>query len=133
MPHQAIEELVRRDPRYDYRAYEFVFEALAYTTKTLGRPAPAEGKVEAHHHVSARELLEGIRQLALNEFGFMARVVFRMWGVNQTDDFGEIVFRLVEAKLMSKTDQDQRADFHAVYDLDEALVKAFEIHLEEAE
>jgi uncharacterized repeat protein (TIGR04138 family) len=57
----------------------------------------------------------------------MARTVFRMWGINRTDDFGEIVFNLVEANLMSKTARDDRRDFHDVYDLDEALVKGYRI------
>ena len=32
----------------------------------------------------------------------MARVVFRLWGIRNTSDFGEIVFNLVEENLMSK-------------------------------
>ena len=75
----------------------------------------------------------GIRELALREFGFMARTVFRMWGIQRTDDFGEIVFNLVECNLMSKTDDDDRRDFHNVFDLDEALVKEYRIRLDEAE
>ena len=51
------------------------------------------------------ELLGGVRDLALQEFGLMARTVFRMWGVNSTADFGEIVFNLIDAGLMSKTSQ----------------------------
>ena len=48
------------------------------------------------------------RGLAQQEFGLMARVVFRMWGVNATADFGEIVFNLIDAELMTRTDQDRR-------------------------
>jgi uncharacterized repeat protein (TIGR04138 family) len=133
MHHPGIEELVRRDPRYDYRAYEFVFEALRHTMKMLGRPPAEEGAGQGQRHITARELLEAVRDLALAEFGLMARTVFHMWGIETTDDFGEIVFNLVEANLMSKTDEDNRADFHAVFDLDEALVKAYQIKVEEAE
>jgi uncharacterized repeat protein (TIGR04138 family) len=56
-----------------------------------------------------------------------------MWGVNQTADFGEIVFNLVEEKLMQKTDQDTRADFRDIFDLDQALVQDFRMDLDEAE
>ena len=63
----------------------------------------------------------------------MARIVFRMWGINRTADFGEIVFNLVGEKLMSKTDQDTRQDFHDIYDLDQVLVQDFRIQLDEAE
>jgi len=63
----------------------------------------------------------------------MARTVFHMWGIDKTDDFGEIIFNLVESNLMSKTEEDQRSDFRDVYDLDEALVKGFVIKLDEGE
>jgi uncharacterized repeat protein (TIGR04138 family) len=133
MHHAGLAEVVRKDPRYAYEAYEFVFAALHHTQKMLGRrpretagEKPAEA-VEVQHHVSGPELLAGVRDLALREFGLMARTVFRMWGIQHTDDFGEIVFNLVESKLMSKTEEDNRADFHAVYDLDEALVKDYRI------
>jgi uncharacterized repeat protein (TIGR04138 family) len=135
MFHAGLAEVVRRDPRYTYEAYEFLYEALNHTQKMLGRlpkSEVAEG-AEEPHHVSGPELLAGIRELALREFGFMARTVFRMWGIQSTDDFGEIVFNLVEAGLMSKTDSDTRQDFHDVYDLDQALVAGYRIELEEAE
>src|SRR5712692_4222413 len=108
-----LADLVRRDPRYAYEAYEFVFAALNHTQRLLGRmPSENEtGAAEPHHHVSGRELVEGVRDLALREFGMMARVVFRLWGINRTADFGEIVFNLVEENLMSKNDKDTRADF----------------------
>ena len=122
MQHVKLEELVRRDPRYAYEAYEFVFLALEHTQKLLGRlPPPDDPRETEERHVSGPQLLEGIRDFALQEFGLMARTVFRLWGINRTDDFGELVFNLVEAGLMSKTNQDERRDFHDVYDLDRAL------------
>jgi uncharacterized repeat protein (TIGR04138 family) len=128
MHHPKLDELVRRDPRYAYEAYEFLFAALAHTQRALGRVPPPEGPApEQDYHVSGPELLEGVRDLALREFGLMARTVFKMWGINRTDDFGELVFNLVEAGLMSKTEEDSRKDFHAVYDLDEALVRGYRI------
>ena len=131
-----LEEVVRKDPRYAYEAYEFVFQALEHTQKLLGRkPAEVAGAAaepaEAHLHVSGPELLAGIRALALQEFGLMARTVFRMWGIDRTDDFGEIVFNLIEAELMSRTDEDSRAEFHDLFDLDEVLLDGFRLVLEE--
>ena len=127
MHHPKLDEVVRRDPRYAYEAYEFVFAALAHAQKLLGRESSAQ---EEEVHVSGPELLEGVRDLALREFGLLARTVFRLWGINRTDDFGEIVFNLIEAGLMSKNEEDTRLDFHAVYDLDEALVKDYRIEPE---
>ena len=135
MFHAGLAEVVRRDPRFAYEAYEFLYEALNHTQKMLGRlPSGevAEG-AERQHHVSGPELLAGIRDLALREFGLMARTVFHMWGIQRTDDFGDIVFNLVEAGLMNKTDEDTRKDFHEVYNLDQELVQGYWIELEEAE
>ena len=134
MYHAGLAEVVRRDPRYVYEAYEFVFEALRHTQVRLNRvPQEAGEEVGPRHHVKGRELLEGICDYALKQFGLMARTVFRLWGIERTDDFGEIVFNLVEANLMSKTDDDRREDFHNVFDLDEALVRGYRIQLDEAE
>jgi uncharacterized repeat protein (TIGR04138 family) len=142
-----LDDLVRRDPRYAYEAYEFLFAALAHTQRILGRDSSCPSSVvdasassvadasdssasaEEESHVSGQQLLLGIRDLALREFGLMARTVFRMWGINQTDDIGEIVFNLIDAQLMSKTSQDNRRDFHAVYDLDEALERSYQIEV----
>jgi uncharacterized repeat protein (TIGR04138 family) len=129
MHHPRLDELIRRDSRYAPEAYEFVFQALAHTQKMLGRNPSQEPAVEEECHVSGQQLLLGIRDLALREFGLMARTVFRLWGINQTDDVGEIVFNLIEANLMSKTPQDNRRDFHAVYDLDEALERSYRIEV----
>ena len=136
---QVLDEMVQRDPRYAYEAYEFMFAALAHTQTLLGRvprqsdEQPSEEAEAVEYHVSGAELLDGIRDLALREFGLMARTVFRMWGIDQTADFGEIVFNLIEANLMSKTDDDCRADFANVFDLDQALVHDYRIVLDEVE
>ena len=125
--------VARQDPRYAYEAYEFIFQALEHTQKMLGRP-PTDEKAdpnEPRNHVSGRQLAEGARAFALQEFGMMARVVLRMWGINRTADFGELVFNLIGAELMSKTNDDSRDDFHNIYDLDEALSNGFRIVLEE--
>jgi uncharacterized repeat protein (TIGR04138 family) len=133
--HPRIADIVRRDPRYAYEAYEFVFAALAHTQKALGRVPRGEPgeEAEASNHVSGPELLRGIRDFALREFGLMARTVFRRWGVNRTGDFGEIIFNLIDANLMSKTPEDNRRDFQDVYDLDEELVNGYRICLDEAD
>jgi uncharacterized repeat protein (TIGR04138 family) len=136
--HAGLMEVVQRDPRYAYEAYEFLFHALHHTQKMLGREPleVAEGEasppLDKKYHVSGPELLHGVRDLALREFGLMARTVFHQWGIQQTDDFGEMVFNLVEAGLLSKTDEDSRTDFHNVYDLDQALVHDYRIALDEA-
>jgi uncharacterized repeat protein (TIGR04138 family) len=132
--HRQLEDIVRRDPRYACEAYEFVFAALEHTQNMLGRTPPAVGPPEPEYHVSGPQLLDGVRDLALRQFGLLARTVFRFWGINRTADFGEIVFNLVEANLMCTTAEDDRLDFVDVYDLDEALVDGYRIEMpDEAE
>jgi uncharacterized repeat protein (TIGR04138 family) len=128
MNHPGLIEVSRRDPRYAYEAYEFLFEGLSHTQRMLGRAAePTRTEEVPENHVSGAELCAGLADLARHEFGRMARVVFRMWGINTTDDIGEIVFNLIDASLLSKTDRDDRGDFHAVFDLDKVLLENFKI------
>jgi uncharacterized repeat protein (TIGR04138 family) len=132
MQHPKLEEIVRRDPRFAYEAYEFLFTALAHTQQMLDRVPPEEGtREDQDYHVSGRELVHGVCDLALREFGLMARTVFHMWGIERTADLGDIVFNLIEAGLMSKTSRDDRRDFEDVFDLDDALVHQFRIELHE--
>ena len=118
------DKILSQDRRYDFNAYCFIYEALEFTQRLLGRDVTSDDPKD--RHVSGRELLEGIRQYAVNQFGPLAPTVFRSWGVRRTSDFGELVFALVDAKLMGKTDSDTREDFKDIYDFDEAFGHASE-------
>ena len=122
-----ILELTRDDPRYAYEAYEFVCEAVGFTQDRLGRTDIEAGEDE--NHVSGEELLRGACAMAVRDFGMMAAVVFRRWGVHTTDDLGAIVFKLIEAGRLSRSDEDDPDDFHEVFDLDKALTEGFELSL----
>ena len=113
------DKLLARDKRYQINAYRFVYEALERAQALVGRDPRNEDAEK--RHVSGKELLAGVRDLAREEFGPLAPVVFRSWGVRSTEDFGEIVFSLLEAGLMGKTDSDTRQDFANGYDFDEAF------------
>ena len=115
-----VKEICRQDSRYDRDAYFFVRESLDFTSKTLNKPR--EG---AARHVSASELLEGIRLYALQEFGPMALTVLDFWGIRKTTDFGEIVFNLVQTGKLGKTDEDKKEDFDNGYDFHEVFAKPF--------
>ena len=127
-----IVEIVRNDPRYAYEAYEFMFEALNHTQKMLGRiPEEEDRSADREYHVTGPELLEGACDLAREEFGLMAKVVFRQWGIHRTDDIGEIIFNLIETELLSKTDRDRRSDFREVFDIDRALADDYTFCLDD--
>jgi len=122
------ERVLRRDHRYDLAAYLFIYEALAFTQRLLGRDDP--DLEPARRHVTGRELLDGIRQYAARMFGPLAPTVFRSWGVHRTEDFGEIVFNLVESGLLARTDTDRREDFANGFDFDTAFEGSLEVNLE---
>ena len=117
---EALEQILARDARYTREAYLFVREALDYTQRLAGKETRG-----AIRHVTGRELLDGIRQFALNQFGPMAVTVFEEWGVHSCRDFGEIVFNMVEIGLLAKTEKDTRDDFQNGYDFTEAFRKPF--------
>jgi uncharacterized repeat protein (TIGR04138 family) len=116
----VLEQIVAEDHRYPCDAYLFLREALDHTQKMIGRPKKNEVR-----HVSGKELLEGVREYALQQFGPMTIMVFEEWGIQSTDDFGEIVFNMVEANLLAKTDHDSREDFRNGYDFFETFRAPF--------
>jgi uncharacterized repeat protein (TIGR04138 family) len=111
MNDDLFDVILKKDNRYQLEAYKFVFEALEYTLKKIG----------THRHISGKELLDGIRNYALQQFGPLAKMVFNKWGIHRTDDFGEIVFNLVDAGLLGKTENDSRDDFKDQYDFNDVF------------
>jgi uncharacterized repeat protein (TIGR04138 family) len=103
-----VEEICGRDKRYKPDAYEFVLQGLNFTQDKLNKQA----------HVSGRELAFGLRDYAIEQYGALAQRVLSHWGIGQTRDFGEIVYNMIEKKLLSKSDEDYLADFNSVYDFD---------------
>ncbi len=112
--------------RYHPHAYQFIFAALRHTQQVLGRDAEAEQE-SVDSHISGAELLAGIREFALDQFGLLARTVFNGWGVHATEDFGHIVFELVERGEMRKTEHDHIHDFVDVYNFEDAFDRAYQI------
>jgi uncharacterized repeat protein (TIGR04138 family) len=123
----SVEKIVKKDPRYHRDAYLFVREALTHTQKAVGKASKSEERKPGgqKRHVTGQELLAGIRDYGLAQFGPMTMHVFNEWGLYRCEDFGEIVFNLVENDLLRKTDQDRRADFTPGYDFFEAFCRPF--------
>ena len=117
---KIIEQIIEKDRRYKSEAYLFVMAALNYTVSKLEKP----------RHITGRELSEGLRVYAIEQFGPMARTVLEHWGVYTTEDFGSIVFNMIDAKLLSKTEEDSVDDFKGVYDFKSVFDKAVEYKLE---
>ena len=104
-----IDLLCQKDLRYKPEAYLFVLAALHFTVSSLSET----------RHVTGQELLTGIRLYGIDQFGPLTAQVFEHWGIKDTEDFGHIVFKLIETRLMSKTEEDCLEDFDDVYDFAE--------------
>ncbi len=117
---EALDSIVRSDPRYQRDAYVFLRDALDFTTKQQKKT-----KGTSVRHVTGPELLDGLRQYALKEFGPMVMTVFDNWGVHSSKDIGHMVFNLIGAGIFGKTEEDSIEDFRDVYDFEEVFVKPF--------
>jgi uncharacterized repeat protein (TIGR04138 family) len=120
---EIVDLICKEDNRYDRKAYSFVRLGLDQTVKSVKKSDPA--RTQQSQHVSGRELLEGLRVYALDQFGPLAKTVLESWGVHRCADFGEIVFNLIEYRVFSKTENDRREDFADIYDFEGAFVKPF--------
>ena len=117
---EALVLIRAKDPRYACEAYLFIKDALDHTQKVIvkkGRGRP--------RHVSGQELLAGIREFALSQYGPMTMMLLQEWGVKNCRDFGEMVFNMVEIGWLAKTETDTREDFEGGYDFFEAFQKPF--------
>lgn len=125
----TIMDLLKADPRYKLDAYYFVREALGYAQNTLSMGEPGQFNAELggpERHLTGQQLCEAIRLFALDQFGFMALTVLHSWGIHSTSDFGEIVYNMIRAEFMKKSENDRREDFDDVYDFDKAFRDQFE-------
>jgi uncharacterized repeat protein (TIGR04138 family) len=117
---EALDSIIAADPRYHRDAYVFLRDALDFSTKQQKKI-----KGTPVRHVTGPELLDGVRQYALKEFGPMAMTVFDSWGIHSCEDFGHMVFNLIDAGIFGKTDRDSIEDFKNVYDFEEAFAQPF--------
>ncbi len=132
-----LARVIANDPRYSIEAYALILESLsqarqfklknaprdradAPAAKSPARKAPAapedSGKPRVSGHVNARELCDSLRRLALRQYGLLAATVLAHWGVGSTSDVGNIVFNLIGAGGLEKTESDSRADFDNLFD-----------------
>lgn len=146
---QAMYNLLQRDPRYKFEAYQFVREALAFAHDHMAfdsgsqpdavavesaadwsDPAEEEERqaaaLQTGQHITGQQLCEACRQYGLQQYGYLARMVLANWGVRATGDFGEIVYNLIAIEQMRKSASDRREDFDDVYAFDSAFEPQFD-------
>ena len=110
-PTKVLAELQERNPRFHRRAYVFLIDALHGVIAGM----------DERRHISGQELVEGVRGLAMQRFGPLARTVLEYWGINTTNDLGEIVFALVDIGVLVKQEQDRPEDFQDLFDFEEVF------------
>lgn len=119
----TVDTIVAGDARYERDAYLFVRDALEFTTKQHRKRGGALAVPECH--VSGRELLDGVRRYALQQFGPMVLTVFEHWRIRSCEDIGHVVFNLIEAREFGKSEHDTLEDFRQGFDFHEAFVQPF--------
>ncbi|MFQ5734215.1 MAG: Minf_1886 family protein [Planctomycetaceae bacterium] len=112
--------------RYHHDAYQFLFAALRHAQRELDRLPNDDGDDE-EAHISGYELLQGVRDLAISQFGLLTPTVFKHWGVRGTDDFGRMVFELIDRGEMRRTEHDHLSDFINVFDFEDAFDRSYRI------
>ena len=150
-PSHPLFQLLQRDRRYTLDAYLFVLESLSFAQESLGlgaepateelepaaepveqRPTKSKAKGgksrgrQAERHVSGQQLCEAARLYGLQQYGYLAPKVLEAWGITRTDDFGEIVFNMIDIGQMRKTRSDKREDFHGVYEFADGFARDLE-------
>jgi uncharacterized repeat protein (TIGR04138 family) len=115
-----LNKLVESDPRYHRDAYAFLRDSLEFTQKVISKANKNQVR-----HITGQELLNGIREYALITFGPMTTTVFEEWGIRSCEDFGNMVFLMVENNLLRKQEKDSMDDFKKAYSFDEAFRKPF--------
>jgi uncharacterized repeat protein (TIGR04138 family) len=104
-----------REPRFSEHAYLFVLSALEY----------CQARLLERRHIAGRELAVACRDLALERYGVMARLVLEHWGVRCTSDIGDMVFALVDLGLLISQPTDTRDEFADVYSFDQAFEREY--------
>lgn len=158
---RAIAALVQSDRRYRLEAYLFVQKGLSYAQRVMGwgdelpsvedpegkeqlaqaleeeisredlEAMFAEAEKHPEQHLSGQQLCQALRRYAQEEYGLMAKVVLNSWGIYETGDFGEIVYKMIGIGLMRKSREDRREDFDDIYDFEHAFEQDFQITISE--
>lgn len=117
-PLQSLSEIAAKS-MYPIDAFHFLRLGLDFTVHKLHENP--ERMPEEQRHVSGQQLSLGLKDFAIEQYGQLARMVLRRWRINRTEDFGQIVFAMVNGGLMQATERDSIADFDTVFDFEQAF------------
>jgi uncharacterized repeat protein (TIGR04138 family) len=124
---RRLERAIRRDGRYPPEAFDFLHRGLSLAA----RRKYGTDESERPRHVSAAELCHTLRYLARKQWGLLARQVLRHWNIHRTRDFGEMVYLMIDLRIMGKQDSEDVADFDDVYSF-RAAFESYRIKLDDS-
>ncbi|MBR0457676.1 MAG: hypothetical protein IJJ26_00425 [Victivallales bacterium] len=113
----VIRDLSQQPPFFAPEAYFFLLDSLAFA---MGKHSRSR-----HEQIRAADLTRAAATLALNKYGPFAKMVWNRWGLSCTMDWGQIVFRLADKKVLALSSQDKIEDFENVFDFDDVLTRPF--------
>jgi len=111
----VMDQIRQRESRYEEGAYLFVLAALEYS----------QAQLQVRRHITGKELAIACRNLAIDRYGIMSRVVLERWGIASTDDIGSVVFTLVDLGFLASQPTDTREQFSDVYDFLETFERRY--------
>ena len=111
----SFEDVVAKDSRYNARAYALLMDVVHY----LGGE---DGK-----HCSGEDILDEFKERALDQYGPLTYTVLTEWGVNCTEDIGEMMFNLTEANRIHKDENDTPESFAGGYDFKETFLGPYQV------
>ncbi len=119
------------------QAYAFLREGLHFTVQTVhGETVSTSGSIgpnqsitikvpvdptDERRHVSGQQLCLGLRDMALQRYGLLAKTVLERWGIRRTEDFGVLVYSMIDRGELRNSPNDRFEDFQGVFDFDEAF------------
>lgn len=113
---EAIYRIVKNGKNKHLKPFSFYFLRDALDVATLKHK-----KDSANKHFTGAELSRAIVEYALETYGHLAYHVLSRWGITKTDDFGIIVYALINEGVFGKTAEDKQSDFDNLFDLKKEL------------
>jgi uncharacterized repeat protein (TIGR04138 family) len=131
LPTKSLHQIAEK-AGYTVDAFLFVQRGLDYTVRKIHGEPPAHAALDdladqPDRHISGQQLCMGLRDFAKREYGLLAKSVLARWRVHHSEDFGRIVFAMVDAGLMHKTQEDRLEDFVGVFNFDEAFSSTLQL------
>lgn len=121
VPPKTVEQIAAETGLYPPEAFVFVQQSLAVVAERVHGAKPKS----ANKHVTGQQLAQGLRDVSIETWGLMAGAVLNRWGIYSTLDFGRIVYAMIDASFMAKTQDDSLEDFRNVYDFRAAFERDY--------